>query len=315
MTNNKSLNYAPIKSGEKVYSLFFKDTDNENFEYLIKNNYQYIKYSKAQKFNPDTNYQSAIQEFFADNSCKCFHRVDFILKSFPEFEENIIKLVENFIENKPADSSYSEAIKKIIKFFEKWKNTKKYEKLMGDFGEALFYERCLNLGFKDIEKDAEERFDFIIGKTIFEVKTTKKDNPKIKITDKQITNDVNVVVVKFIESNIELHNEENSEQKQIVNILDVYDLIEKKQGTLPKIFQENKEYYSLDKDLTNSLIINKKEVFFSLYEQEYLPRIDINEIQNNKKILEVIFVLDATSELINENSFNEQLRNKINEKI
>ena len=186
---------------------------------------------------------------------------------------------------------------------------------MGDFGEALFYERCLNLGFKDIEKDAEERFDFIIGKTIFEVKTTKKDNPKIKITDKQITNDVNVVVVKFIESNIELHNEENSEQKQIVNILDVYDLIEQKQGTLPKIFQENKEYYLLDKDLTNSLIINKKEVFFSLYEQEYLPRIDINAIQNNKKILEVIFVLDATSELINENSFNEQLRNKINENI
>ena len=43
--------------------------------------------------------------------------------------------------------------------------------------------------------------------------------------------------------------------------------------------------------------------------------LDINEIQNNKKILEVIFVLDATSELINENSFNEQLRNKINEKI
>lgn len=312
MQNNNQKYLCLKNKSNDLFSFYFKDSNNENFEYLIKNNYQYIKYSKPKQYetnNQDENKSNFndIKDFFNDKNSK-FHKVEFKLQSFPEFKENIFNLISDFIDNKPNDSSYSEALKKIIKLFDKWKSSKKFEKLLGDFGEALFFERCIDLGIKNIKKDEEERFDFIINKNIFEIKTTIKDDPKIKITNKQITDNTNVVVIKITNTNCDLYNSQNG----IINILDIYESIEQKQGELPKIFKDNKYYYTLDKDLTNSLIVDKKDTYFNLYKQEYLPKIDFKLIENNSKIKEIIFVLDATSEEISDNNFNNQLKELIN---
>ncbi|MDE6289240.1 MAG: PD-(D/E)XK motif protein [Ureaplasma sp.] len=217
-------------------------------------------------------------------------------------------IVRDFIE-RYKDKNLFEIIELIEIFTRKISTELTINKLEGDIGEALFIKKCIELGFKEqifnccnqISKN-EDRIDFLLKNKKFEIKTTSSEKHEINITDKQISENPNIVVITA------------NFNKNDITIIDIYEEIKSLcDNQLPQSLKDNYSYYTFEEhnNFIYNLTLNKNlPIKFNFYDNSKLPKINIDGYDNIIK--KITYTLNSYNEENNEEIFNKMLINKIN---
>ncbi|MDE6473045.1 MAG: hypothetical protein K2K73_01395 [Ureaplasma sp.] len=250
-----------------------------------------------------------VQQYSLENGLNLLVEEDYYLFKITDLKTQEQKnIVRDFIEKYCHEDLYK-VIKLIDIFATKISSEITFNKLQGDIGEALFIQKCINLGFKDEIYnscnqliDNEERIDFILNNQKFEIKTTTWEKQEINITDKQILEKPNVVVINA------------TFNKNDKTILDIYDEIKKEfNNNLPEKLNQKYLFYAQEehKCFINNLTLNKNDsIKFSFYDEHCLPIVDIKNYEN--VIKKITYTLNSSTNNISDIEFNKILINKIN---
>lgn len=233
---------------------------------------------------------------------------DYYTFKITNLKQNEKSIVTEFIDRHKHEN-LSSILKLIEVFVNKISSELTFSKLEGDIGEAIFIKKCIELGFKkeiydycNNNFDSEKRIDFVINNKKFEIKTTTYEKQEINISDKQILENPNVVVITA----------EFSQNK--IDIISLYKEIEKlfndrlpAQLLINYLFYTKEEHYNFTKNRT---LNNDKEIKFNFYDNSKLPKINIDGYDNIIK--KITYTLNSYTEENNEEIFNKMLINKIN---
>ena len=214
--------------------------------------------------------------------------VDFIeIVNIPDnLISEIVKTINNIIDNRNV--SVYQALIEIIDYFKKVKFVKEIKKkLLGDIGEALFILDSLNNGvnvLSSMRQCDNELYDFEINNKCVEVKSSSIEKNDFTISHEQLNQvkDKLIIISKFkiISSN--------------TTILDLYNMIEKKNGSLNSLLQYKKCYWlninesciseENKSDIINNYSINLDNCKIYQFKEENLPIVEVKDFKSCKSI-------------------------------
>lgn len=249
-----------------------------------------------------------------DNETGEEKKVDFIeIVNIPDnLISEIVKTINDIIENDDGISVY-DAIQKIINYFQRVKFVKEVKKkLIGDIGEALFILDALNNDIdviSSMRQSDNEIYDFQVNDKFIEVKSSSIEKNDFTITHEQLNQAKNKLIIISKFKIIKNHT----------TILDLYEMIEKKYGSLNSLLLYKKDYWlSINKnciseenisDIVNDYSINLDNCRIYQFKEENLPIIEIKDLKACKSIEYKINCTD--SELINIDNFYNWCKTKI----
>lgn len=241
-------------------------------------------------------------------------QLDFIeISNIPDnLISEIVKTINDIIENDNGISVY-DAIQKIINYFQRVKFVKEIKKkLLGDIGEALFILDALNNDIdviSSMRQSDNEIYDFQVNDKFIEVKSSSIEKNDFTITHEQLNQVKNKLIIISKFKIIQNHT----------TILDLYEMIEKKYGSLNSLLLYKKDYWlSINKnciseenksDIVNNYSINLDNCRIYQFKEENLPIIEIKDLKACKSIEYKINCTD--SELINIDNFYNWCKTKI----
>lgn len=225
----------------------------------------------------------------------------------------IVETIKNIIE-KDNNISIAQAIEQIINYFKKVKFVKEIKKkLLGDIGEALFILDSLNNGIDVISTMREcdnDIYDFQVNDKFLEVKSSSIEKNEFTITHEQLNQvkDKFIIISKF--KIIQGHT----------TILDLYNMIENKYGSLNSLLSYKKEYWlhinesciseENKSDIINDYSINLENYKLYQFKEENLPIVEIKDFKSCKSIEYKINCTD--SELLPIDNFYNWFKTKNN---
>lgn len=268
--NNKVILIADEDSDKKGIGIITNST--KTIESIKKIKKTYIKYGGQANIIDDSG-KHVIVEFIEFNSMPT------------DILESIIEVITNKLQKENV--SIEETLEFIFDLFSSHRLKRDYEKkLIGDLGEAIFMIEAKNNGINADQKirlEDDSLYDFVFGEMYVEVKTSSKHQNEIKITERQISESNDRVVV--------VSNFQRLEDK--LNIIDLYKIL----NSSNQLILEKMEAYENDfKDQAFAEVmrkftvdLNNTEVF--ILEDSALPKI---EIKHRGGLKEISYTIDIT---------------------
>lgn len=214
--------------------------------------------------------------------------VDFIeIVNIPDnLISEIVKTINNIIDNRNV--SVYQALIEIIDYFKKVKFVKEIKKkLLGDIGEALFILDSLNNGvnvLSSMRQCDNELYDFQINNKFVEVKSSSIEKNDFTISHEQLNQvkDKLIIISKF--KIISSHT----------TILDLYNMIEEKNGSLNSLLEYKKCYWlninenciseENKSDIINNYSVNIENCKIYQFKEENLPIVEVKDFKSCKSI-------------------------------
>lgn len=268
--NNRVILVNDDESDKKGIGIITSST--RTIESIKKIKKTYIKYGGRASIIDDSG-KNVIVEFIEFNSMP----IDILKSITEEISEKI----------KDENISIEEMLEFIFDLFSTHRLERDYEKkLIGDLGEAIFMIEAKNNGINAdqmIRKEDNSLYDFVFGKTYVEVKTSSKYQNEIKITERQISESNDRVIV--------VSNFQKLEDK--LNIIDLYKILN---SSNPLILEKKAAYENDFNDqafaevMRNFTVdLDNTEVF--ILEDNVLPKI---EIKHRGGLKEISYTVDIT---------------------